>query len=79
MAEITTGSTVNVATAPAPAPSPAPAPAPAPAASTIATKAQAIENTVFAFIQAHYGKIIAVAIGYAAAHFGWIAGILAKL
>jgi hypothetical protein len=45
---------------------------------TDVTKAKAIENKVFAFLQAHYTKGAAAAVGFAASHFGVI-GLIYKL
>jgi hypothetical protein len=42
------------------------------------SKAKAIENSVFAFIQAHYTKGAAAAVGFAASHFG-VLGLIGKL
>lgn len=36
------------------------------------SKAKAFENKVFAFLQAHYTKGVAAAVGYAASHFGLV-------
>jgi hypothetical protein len=43
------------------------------------SKAKAFENKVFAFLQAHYTKGAAVAVGYALSHFSIISVILEVL
>jgi hypothetical protein len=43
------------------------------------SKAKAFENKVFAFLQAHYTKGAAVALGYALSHFSIISVILKVL
>ena len=43
------------------------------------SKAKAFENKVFAFLQAHYTKGAAVAIGYAISHFSVISLIFKVL
>jgi len=43
------------------------------------SKAKAFENKVFAFLQAHYTKGAAVAVGYAISHFSVISLILKVL
>lgn len=60
MAEITTGT-----------PTPAPV-----APTTVPSAFQKIENTVFSFLQAHYAKVIAAVMGFAASHFGFIGKFL---
>jgi hypothetical protein len=62
MAEITSGTPIAAPAAPV-------------AASTVSVL-QKIENTVFAFLQAHYAKLVAVVIGYATSHFGVIGKFL---
>lgn len=42
------------------------------------SKAKAFENKVFAFLQAHYTKGVAVAIGFAASHFN-VLGLVGKI
>jgi hypothetical protein len=42
------------------------------------SKAKAFENKVFAFLQAHYTKGVAVAVGFAASHFS-ILGLIYKV
>jgi hypothetical protein len=37
---------------------------------------QKIENTVFAFLQAHYAKLLAVLVGFATSHFGLLGKFL---
>jgi len=69
MAEITTASPLQNA-APTAAPTPATTAPDAPP-----TKLQAIENGVFAFIQAHYPKLITAALGFAASHFNLLGKI----
>jgi hypothetical protein len=64
MAEITTGAPIQP---PTPVSTPAPAPtAPAAAPTTL----QKVENTIFAFMQAHYAKLLAAIVGFATSHFG---------
>jgi hypothetical protein len=41
------------------------------------SKAKAFENKVFAFLQAHYTKGVALAVGFAASHFG-VVGLIFK-
>jgi hypothetical protein len=43
------------------------------------SKAKAFENKVFAFLQAHYTKGAAVAVGFAISHFNLIGVILKVL
>ena len=43
------------------------------------SKAKAFENKVFAFLQAHYTKGAAVAVGYVLSHFSVISLILKAL
>jgi len=65
MAEITTGS-----------PTLAP---PATPATVPSFSLQKVENTVFAFLQTHYAKVVAVIIGYATSSYGLIGKLLGKL
>jgi len=48
------------------------------AVKTDVSKAKAFENKVFAYIQAHYTKGVAVAVGFAASHFG-VLGLIYKI
>jgi hypothetical protein len=48
------------------------------AVKTDVSKAKALENKVFAFLQAHYTKGAAVSVGFAASHFG-VLGLIAKI
>jgi hypothetical protein len=48
------------------------------AVKTDISKAKAFENKVFAFLQAHYTKGVAVAVGFAASHFGLL-GLVFKV
>lgn len=45
------------------------------AVATEVSKAKAFENKVFAFLQAHYTKGAAIAVGYAISHFGIVSAI----
>jgi hypothetical protein len=56
MAEITSGTPIAAPAAPV-------------AASTVSVL-QKIENTVFAFLQAHYAKLVSAGVGFAAAKVG---------
>jgi hypothetical protein len=67
MAEITTATATPVPTAPAPTPSAPPA---------TPTALQKVENTIFAFLQAHYAKLLTGIIGFAISHFGLLGKFL---
>lgn len=64
-------------TDPAPIQLPTPPATPAPTVSTPApSAAQKIENTVFAFLQAHYAKVLAAVVGFLTSHFGLLGKFL---
>ena len=71
MAEITTGTAAQMNAAPPAAPAPVAA---APVA--VPSAFQKAETAVFGFLQAHYAKLLAAVIGFAASHFGLLAKIL---
>ena len=58
------------------APVPAPPPATPTATPAAPTMLQKIENVVFAFLQAHYAKVIAAIVGFATSHFGLLGKFL---
>ena len=43
------------------------------------SKFKAFENKVFAFLQAHYVKALAVVTGYLASHLGLVSWIVTKI
>jgi hypothetical protein len=43
------------------------------------SKAKAFENKVFAFLQAHYTKVVAAVVGFAVSHFSVISTVLGKI
>jgi hypothetical protein len=51
-------------------------PTPVPAAPATPAVLQKVENAAFAFLQAHYSKLIAAAIGWAVSHFGLLGKFL---
>jgi hypothetical protein len=55
MVEITTGTPTVISSPPIAAP---------------VSALKKVENTVFSFLQAHYAKLIAAVVGFAASHFG---------
>jgi hypothetical protein len=58
---------------PAPIQPPTPVSTPAPAAPSALQK---IETAVFAFLQAHYAKLLAAIVGFATSHFGLLGKFL---
>lgn len=61
-----------------PAPIQLPTP-PVPQTAPPPTALQKVENTVFTFLRAHYGKLVAAVVGFAASHFGVISAIIGKI
>jgi hypothetical protein len=52
---------------------------PVPVPTAPVSAAQKVENTVFNFLQAHYAKLVAAVVGFAASHFGLIEKLFGKL